>query len=85
MDRSMALKTCRSIINSLFSGNRIYTLPKLMFVPPVEGCKALVFKDARRVKHAAVGGYPSHPVLIEIQVPGREIGSRQLIGEGACV
>jgi hypothetical protein len=28
MDRSMALKTCRSITNSLFSGNRNYTLPK---------------------------------------------------------
>ena len=28
MGRSMALKTCRSIIYWVFSGNRNYTLPK---------------------------------------------------------
>jgi hypothetical protein len=28
MGRSMALKTCRSIIYGVFSGNRNYTLPK---------------------------------------------------------
>jgi len=33
MGRSMALKTCRSIIYWMFSGNRNYTLPKSIGKP----------------------------------------------------
>src|SRR6266446_8067923 len=41
MGRSMALKTCRSIIYGVFSGNRNYTLPK-------ESARALIVRYASR-------------------------------------